>query len=1274
VLSSYVPRILVDWLRTTPDQQWRQIDGTLAFVDISGFTKMTERLARKGKVGAEEMNDLLDACFTELLRVAYSDGAGLVKWGGDALLLLFQGENHSARACRAAHGMRRSLRSTGRLLSSAGFVTLRMSVGIHSGEFDFFLVGDLHRELVLAGPAATHTVAMESTAKAGEILVSEPTARQLDPKLVGLPKGEGFLLKGAPSVPAEEAEPPPDTSGLDLTSCLPLGIREHLVSGSGDPEHRYVSVAFIEFRGADDCLRERGPEALAAALDRCIKDVQEACAKHGVIFFETDIGKDGGKIMLVAGAPRSSGNDEAGMLNAVRRIMDRSTALTLRIGVNCGRVFAGDFGPPFRRTYSLKGDAVNLAARVMGKAEPGQILVTEVVLARSAMSFQAEALEPFAVKGKARPVQAFALGAGAGRKAVETRELPLLGRDRELGVLLEGLEEANRRRGRVVELVGEPGIGKSRLVQELLSQSLDMTVVLARCEMYEASTPYFPFRAVLWEVLGIRDERDREMAAKRLRDRIEANAPHLLPWLPLLGVPAAVEVPMTVEVEQLEDQFRRAKLIDVTNEFLGWVFPTTTVLVFDDVHWMDDASAKLLQRLTEDAGGRPWLIVVTRREQGEGFRLSSRAGTTLHLEPLGAADSAALVVAATEQLPMPQHEMAAMAERSGGNPLFLKEMVSAARSAGSEALPDTVEALMTAQIDRLMPADRTLLRTASVLGTSFSPEFLSDVLAEEGTAPASTTWDRLQEFVGEDEPGVFRFRHALIRDAAYEGLPFRRRRELHGRVGERIERAGGDEQAELLSLHFFKAERYDRAWRYSRRAGERAEAKYALVDAGDLYRRALEAAKHLPMVSPVELSNTHEALGDVWDRVGLYEDAARAYRNARRLISGDPVGEAKLLLKESRIRERLGKYREALAWVTRGHRLLAGSQGREALGQMAQLSVWYAAIRQGQGRYQEVIRWCRRAIEEAEASGEKDALAHALFILDWAYVDLGELDKATNSPWALTIYDELGNLGAAATVLNNMGMFEYFRGEWDHAAELYERGRQLHLRIGNTIDAAMGTTNVGEILSDQGRLEEAKAMFSDALRTVTAAGRKEGIAINTSNMGRLLSRSHRYDEALALFEVAGGMFEEMGDDGEVLETRARVAECHVLRGDWREALATCNAAFLLAREVGGVPPQLPLLNRVKAYALVQEGRLEEAREALQKSLEAARARQADYEIGLTLRAMVEFARVAGEPSDHQAEAESKAILDRLGVVMVPDVPLSAPPVVLGPGARLPVPT
>src|SRR5215212_3361648 len=133
LLVPYVPRLLIDWLRDTPDERHPSVEGTLAFVDISGFTKMTERLARKGKVGAEEMSDTLNRCFSELLSVAYNYGAGLVKWGGDAVLLLFEGDDHAARACRGAFEMHRAIRTVGRLKTSAGLVTLRMSVGIHSG-------------------------------------------------------------------------------------------------------------------------------------------------------------------------------------------------------------------------------------------------------------------------------------------------------------------------------------------------------------------------------------------------------------------------------------------------------------------------------------------------------------------------------------------------------------------------------------------------------------------------------------------------------------------------------------------------------------------------------------------------------------------------------------------------------------------------------------------------------------------------------------------------------------------------------------------------------------------------------------------------------------------------------------------------------------------------------------------------------------------------------------------------------------------------------------
>ncbi len=207
LLKPYVPRLLISWLRDTPEARQRDIEGTLAFVDISGFTTLTERLARKGKVGAEEVNDALDDVFRPLLDVAYDYGAGVVKWGGDAVLLLFDGDEHAPRAARAAVEMHRTLRTVGRMSTSSGQVRLRMSLGMHSGVFQFFLVGDLHRELLVAGPGASRTVDMEAIADAGEVALSPETAALLEPKDVGAAKGEALLLRRAPAVESTRADP-----------------------------------------------------------------------------------------------------------------------------------------------------------------------------------------------------------------------------------------------------------------------------------------------------------------------------------------------------------------------------------------------------------------------------------------------------------------------------------------------------------------------------------------------------------------------------------------------------------------------------------------------------------------------------------------------------------------------------------------------------------------------------------------------------------------------------------------------------------------------------------------------------------------------------------------------------------------------------------------------------------------------------------------------------------------------------------------------------------
>ena len=202
LLKPYVPRLLIEWVRESPETRHLAREGSLAFVDISGFTALTERLSSRGKIGAELLRDTLDGVFTALLGEAYAWEAGLLKWGGDALLLLFDGPGHPERAARAAWEMQGTIDRVGRIRVSGGTVTLRMSVGIATGTIEFFTAGSLHRELLIAGPAATETVLMEGIADAGEVALSPVLAARLDPACVGAPKAEALLLAGPP-----DAEP-----------------------------------------------------------------------------------------------------------------------------------------------------------------------------------------------------------------------------------------------------------------------------------------------------------------------------------------------------------------------------------------------------------------------------------------------------------------------------------------------------------------------------------------------------------------------------------------------------------------------------------------------------------------------------------------------------------------------------------------------------------------------------------------------------------------------------------------------------------------------------------------------------------------------------------------------------------------------------------------------------------------------------------------------------------------------------------------------------------
>jgi tetratricopeptide (TPR) repeat protein len=723
--------------------------------------------------------------------------------------------------------------------------------------------------------------------------------------------------------------------------------------------------------------------------------------------------------------------------------------------------------------------------------------------------------------------------------------------------------------------------------------------------------------------------------------------------LPLLGTPLGLELPDTPETELLADEFRKTRTEEVTRELLGMILLKPTIFVFDDTHWMDDASAELLRALTEGLGDRPWLVLVTRRDQPTGFAAAKEASpVVLALEPLDASHAAALANAATDELPFLPHEIEALTARAGGNPLFLTELLAAARQGeGIDELPDSVESLMIARIDRLSPAERRALRCAAVIGATFQPALVESALSD--VSDNAIDWRSLEEFLVEEE-GALRFRHALVRDAAYEGLPYRRRRELHERVGETIEQRSRrpDDEAALLSLHFFHAHAWDKAWRYSTIAGERAQAIYANVEAATFFERALATSRRRRSIGATDRADVLERLGDVRVRLSEFEKAAAAYRASRSQLGDDRVAEAQVFLKEAQVPSWLGKLPQALRCVTRGLSVLDGLEDVAATAERARLHALYAAVRTRQGRLLEAIKWCHVAVEEAQAADARDALAHAYFLLDWAYASLGRYDEAVYSPLALSIYEELGNLHRQGLVLNNMGVFAHFQGRWDDALDLYRRAEQAWEKMGDRWHVALATLNVGEVLADQGRVDEAEPLLRDALRVARASRSGPLLGDVTLRLGRLLSRSGRFEEAHTMLDEAREQYE--------LEADARIAECLVLESDPDAALALSTAALARTKSLDGGFDVLVMLQRTRGCALLQLGRLDEARVALDAALQEARQRSLDYEVALALDATAALARIAGAPAG-DLEHERDEILARLGVIAIAEIPLSALP-------------
>ena len=1238
-LLAFVPRLAVE-LAAKPVPSWTSVEGSMLSADISGFTALSEKLAGKGKAGAEEITALINTCFTALIDSAYEYGGEVLKFGGDALLILFRGDNHERRCADAGLLMQRALHSS----RAAKQANLTMTVGAAAGPFDVFLVGSGYRELLASGPRATEVIRLEGEAAKGDTLVDPIIAATLPGSMKLREESGGWVVTG--STGDDPAGPRVRDHGeADLSPYVPAAVNEQLAAFAGlGGEHRLVTVGFTMVVGVAEQLDRVGPEGVAEALGVLVDDVVAACDAFGVTVLHTDIAPDGIKFVLCAGAPVSPGDTTDALLQAALRIVTSEVPLTIRQGVQAGRVFAGFLGSPHRRTYTLMGDPVNTAARMLGAAGDRDIVAVASAVDDTRAIFETELLEPFLVKGKTEPIIAAKVRGTTGHVRRDTAGTRLVGRQQELRILTRAIGELDA----VVELVGLAGVGKSRLLDAAWSAAEGLTIYQGACTPYGAASPYSVFRPLMRSGSGIPIDASAELAGNRLSDIVAEFAPDLVPMLPLLALPFGARVPSTPEADAIDPEFRRRRVHDVVVQFLDAVLTGPILLVVEDSHWIDDASGELLNHLVHASHGRPWAGIITRRPEGEWVIPHVDHVITIDLQPLDD-DAIRQLAVEVSTRPLADRDLDVVAERAQGNPLFAVELARAlAESSGDTELPDTIEQIIASRFDRLDPSARRLIRVASVLGNVFHEAIVGAMLAEldhdadvDGALAEAAASGALTR-----RPGSrWAFNHALYRDTAYQGLPFNRRKHLHHLAAETIEERALDTAAvaPVLSLHYSAARAHEQAWRYSLQAAETADAQNATAEAAVAFERALDSGRYCRGVDRAARSGVAEQLADHYYVLGRFDDADRLYRQARR-GNVDKLRDVDLMRKLGTVQERRGTTESAVRWLRRAARSVPSDEGSETwMIASANVALAEASVRARQDDNAACIKLGESALEAADKTSDTHLRALALERIHLGLVGLIQPDTEGTGRRALEAHRRVGDHTGAARTLINLGVEAYYESRWTDAAQSYLEAIDEAERTGSSVLSSNAALNSAEILCDQGHWERSLTLFDDAIRNYDAIGYPMGTAaarlfssVAAMRMGRLDLADQRLGAARSAITALGT---DLADDLD-----SRQLELDLLAGS-----AGVGQCRLLHDHFGPGHPLRARTGRCLAAALMNDGDDEAAAEVL--TAELASPSCSGFERALLCHTLLQVS--PNRPDARNRHDEMQAIFASLGIVRVP---------------------
>ena len=879
-------------------------------------------------------------------------------------------------------------------------------------------------------------------------------------------------------------------------------------------ERKLATVLFVDLVDSSALVSAVDPEIVRRRVTRYFDRVSACIQAHGgtVEKFAGDA------VMAAFGIPRSHEDDAERALRSALSILDavRDLQLEARIGVEAGEVLADDADSTF-----ATGEAVNRAARLQALAEPNEILVGPVAqgLARGAIELEpAGERELRGLGGTVAVARAVCIREHGGPRQPSVA-VPLVGRDWELDLLDNTYRRAMRdRRAHLVTVYGDPGVGKSRLAREFVSTLEGATVLSGRCLPYGEGITYWPLAEMVKAAAGISDDDPAEKAQEKLRICCEDEA-----VADLLGL--ATGVLEAVEGERSAQEIAWGAR-EWANQLAG---AAPLVLVFEDIHWAEEPLLELIEQLAEWVREAPLLLVCLARPELLEIRPGWGGGrvraTSVELEPLARDDSEALLDALLADRPLPPSLRTALLEKTEGNPLYVEETVRMLAEDGDTRMriPDTLQALIAARIDRLDAADKDLLQRAAVIGRVFWRGAVERLTSDADDIDERLEHLLLREFILSEPRSTisgdqaFRFKHVLIREVAYAGLPKSERADLHGAFAGWLGERTGEELLEIRAYHLDQASLLLAELDGDVPLDLRREAAAALTDAGKraLSREANRAARKL-LLRAAELEPTldrrHKAAVAAWRLDDLPAVAAE-------------MEEVFRLAEEAGERRIKGRALTALAQVTllrdadvprgrglaeRGLAALPDDDhaGRfdvySLLGQMA----WW------EGDVGENENYVGEARAHALASGRKDLESEATQKLAGLYLAVLDLERAQESvDRACQLADESGSITSKAFALASRGSLLSLQGDLDGAEANIEEARGLFEEAGAAWPMARAQMGLAWVAWERGDLGRAEKRFRDSIRVLKPLEDRGALCESQRGLAELLLALGRVEEA-----------------------------------------------------------------------------------------------------------------------------------------------------------------